>query len=170
MFPLEVRLLRHVSPGEDITTDRLVNELGYKIGQCNQAFSWLSAKGCISEKSRTKYTIYELTETGLRQAETGLPVERIFSYLRENGPASLPVIASALSLEQSDVGSAFGSLSSSKTAAMNEEKKACLISDSLDGEVLLQRSLIDRARTAPLREDALTDAERKAISKLAKKS
>ena len=168
-YPLEVRLLRHVSMGEDITTDRLVNELGYKIGQCNQAFSWLSAKGCISEKSRTKYTIYELTETGLRQAETGLPVERIFSYLKENGPASLPAIASALSLEQSDVGSAFGSLSASKTAAMNEEKKACLISDSLDGEVLLQRSLIDRARTAPLREDELTDAERKAISKLAKK-
>ena len=46
--PLEVKLLRHVNPGEDITADRIVNELDYKIGQCNQAFSWLSAKGCLA--------------------------------------------------------------------------------------------------------------------------
>ena len=68
LHPLEVRLLRHVSPGEAITADRLVSELGYKIGQCNQAFSWLTAKGLLSESSREKYTLYELTDTGRAQA------------------------------------------------------------------------------------------------------
>ena len=43
--PLEVKLLRNVKLGEDITAERIVRELDYKIGQCNQAFSWLSAKG-----------------------------------------------------------------------------------------------------------------------------
>ena len=74
LHPLEVRLLRHVSPGEAITSDRLVSELGYKIGQCNQAFSWLTAKGLLSESSREKYTLYELTDTGRAQAGEGLPL------------------------------------------------------------------------------------------------
>ena len=43
LHPLEVRLLRHVDLGQDITAQRLVDELDYKIGQCNQAFSWLTS-------------------------------------------------------------------------------------------------------------------------------
>ena len=60
-------------------------------------------------------------------------------------------------------------MKSEKLLQENEEKKACLISDTLDGEVLVQRALIGRAEKAPLREDELSDAEKKAIAKLAKK-
>ena len=56
--PLEVKLLRHVESGEDITAERIVNELDYKIGQCNQAFSWLSAKGCLTETGRKTIVTY----------------------------------------------------------------------------------------------------------------
>ena len=44
LHPLEVKLLRHVSLGEKIDNERIISELGYKVGQCNQAFSWLSQK------------------------------------------------------------------------------------------------------------------------------
>lgn len=54
LHPLEVRLLRAVKKGESITTERITDELGYKVGQCNQAFSWLSAKGCIEETKRER--------------------------------------------------------------------------------------------------------------------
>ena len=83
LHPLEVRLLRAVKMGEDITAERIIKELDYKVGQCNQAFSWLSAKGLIVEKNRVKYAFYELTDTGKSQAELGLPVERIFTFLRK---------------------------------------------------------------------------------------
>ena len=52
LHPLEVRLLRHVSLGEPITAERIIKELDYKVGQCNQSFSWLLAKGCIEETER----------------------------------------------------------------------------------------------------------------------
>ena len=39
LHPLEVKLLRHVSKGEEITAERIIKELDYKVGQCNQAFS-----------------------------------------------------------------------------------------------------------------------------------
>ncbi len=169
LHPLEVKLLRHVSLGEDITAERLVNELDYKIGQCNQAFSWLSAKGCVEEKSRDKYVLYELTETGKSQLKEGLPAERIFNFLKAEGAHALPEIAAALGLEQSDVGSAFGSLSGSKIAALNAERKAEIIKDELPAELVVSKSLIAKAESAPLREDALTAEEKKAISKLAKK-
>ena len=139
LHPLEVRLLRAVKMGEDITSDSIIKELDYKVGQCNEAFSWLSAKGLISEKSREKYAYYELTETGKSQAETGLPVEKIFAFLKENGAHTLPEIASALSLEQSDVGSSFVQLSGAKCAALNSERKAELISTSLPGDVVIAR-------------------------------
>ena len=111
LHPLEVKLLRFVKPGEDITEESIISGLGYKVGQCNQAFSWLSAKGCLEEVSRTKKTIYEMTDTGRSMKEEGLPAERIYSFLGENGPHTMPEIAEALSLEKSDVGSAFGLLS-----------------------------------------------------------
>ena len=47
LHPLEIRLLRHVSKNEKITTERITGELSYKLWQCNQAFSWLSAKSYI---------------------------------------------------------------------------------------------------------------------------
>ena len=169
LHPLEVRLLRAVKMGEDITAERIIKELDYKVGQCNQAFSWLSAKGLIVEKNRVKYAFYELTDTGKSQAELGLPVERIFTFLKENGAHTLPEIAASLSLEQSDVGSSFGQLSGAKCAALNGERKAELISDSLPNDVVIARALINKALNAPLMEADLTKEEKNAIKGLAKK-
>ena len=171
LHPLEVKLLRHVSPGEDITAERIVGELGYKVGQCNQAFSWLSAKGCIEESSRAKRTIYELTDVGRSQKEDGMAPERIFAFLRENGAHTMPEIAEALSLEKSDVGSAFGLLSSKGTLCLNSERKAEAVSGSLPSEVIIQRSLLDKAAAegGSLDEASLSGDERKAIAALAKK-
>ena len=145
LHPLEVRLLRHVASGEDITPERIIRDLDYKVGQSNQAFSWLTAKGLVEEKSRSHRISYELTDFGRSEQLNGLPAERIFAFITENGPHTLPEIAEALSLEKSDVGSAFGLLSSKGSAKMNEEKKAAAASAELPGEVRIQRSLLDKA-------------------------
>ena len=170
LHPLEVRLLRHVSLGEDITPEAIIDELGYKVGQSNQAFSWLTGKGFVKEKSRSTKVSYELTDFGRKEQEEGLPAERIFRFLRENGPHSLPEIASALSLENSDVGSAYGLLSSKKVLAMDGDKKAQAVADSLPDDVLLQRALLDKAvKAGSLDDESLSAEERKAIGALAKK-
>ena len=169
LHPLEVKLLRHVSAGEDITEASIISGLGYKVGQCNQAFSWLSAKGCLEEVSRTKKTIYELTDTGRAMKEEGLPAERIYAFLKEKGPHAMPEIAEALSLEKSDVGSAFGLLSSKGALRLNEERKAEAAGE-LPEEIATQRSLLDRAaESGSLEESGLSDAEKKAIAPLSKK-
>lgn len=168
LHPLEVKLLRHVSAGQAITAERIISELGYKVGQCNQAFSWLSAKGCLEETERSRKVLYELTELGRDQKANGLPVERIFAFLRDKGAHSLPEIAEALGLEKSDVGSAFGALSSKGVAALNGERKAEIVKDSLPEDVLIQRALLDRC-TDTLEEASLSAEEKKAISALAKK-
>ena len=54
LHPLEVKLLRYVEKSTKITADLIVEQLGYKIGQCNQAFSWLCAKDCLQETSRAR--------------------------------------------------------------------------------------------------------------------
>jgi hypothetical protein len=73
LHPLEIRLLRHVSPEEEVTARRLIDELDYKIGQCNQAFSWLVAKGFLEETGRKAYTLYELTDLVGNSWIRGLP-------------------------------------------------------------------------------------------------
>ena len=168
LHPLEVKLLRHVSLGEKITAERIVEELGYKVGQCNQAFSWLAAKGCLVETGRSKKVLYELTDLGSAQKESGMPVERIFTFLKENGPHAMPEIAEALSLEKSDVGSAFGLLSKEGITKLNDERKAEVVKDELPEEVKIQRALLEKAAEA-LEESMLNDAEKKAIAALAKK-
>ena len=169
LHPLEVKLLRQVKPGEDITESGIINSLGYKVGQCNQAFSWLSAKGCLEEVSRTKKTIYELTDTGRQMEKDGLPAERIYEFLSKNGAHTMPEIAEALGLEKSDVGSAFGLLSSKGALKLNDERKAEVAGD-LPEEIKAQRAILMKAvKSGALDESELSAEEKKAVSPLAKK-
>jgi len=169
LHPLEVRLLRHVKAGEAITTERIIAELDYKVGQCNQAFSWLCAKGCLVEKSRTARTLYELTDVGRVQQKEGLPVQRIFDFLAANGPHTLPEIAQALQLEQSEVGSAFGQLSKGKVAGMNAEHKAMALGSDMLPEVKIAAQLLTQGIAGPVDEVSLSDEQKAVIHSISKK-
>lgn len=168
LHPLEVRLLRHVSLGQDITGNGIVEELGYKVGQCNQAFSWLSAKGYLIETSRTKGVFYELTDFGKEQQAKGTPAQRIFGLLA-NGPKSLPEIAEELQLEKSEIGSAFGQLSKSDVVFMNEENKATRKNDFLPLEIEIAASLLTKGLKGEIAESSLSAEEKQAMQKISKK-
>ena len=167
--PLEVKLLRHVTEGCDITTEKIVSELGYKIGQCNQAFSWLCAKGCLEETSRKTTVLYELTELGKSQAEEGTPSQRIFNLLSEGTPLTLPEIAEKLGLEKSDIGSAYGALSKSGCCSMNEEHKAFISKNELPSEVTETAALLKKGLNGPVEESSLSDREKNLMSSVSKK-
>ncbi|MBR0519753.1 MAG: phenylalanine--tRNA ligase subunit alpha, partial [Spirochaetales bacterium] len=167
--PLEVKLLRHVALGEDITAERIVNELDYKIGQCNQAFSWLCAKGCLKETGRKTIVTYELTELGQAQANEGTPAQRIFDLLKGGEPLSLPEIAEKLGLEKSDIGSAYGSLSKAGTCAMNAENKAFVKNDQLPADVTETAELLRKGLNGPVDEATMTEREKALMGRISKK-
>ena len=167
--PLEVKLLRHVALGEDITAERIVNELDYKIGQCNQAFSWLCAKGCLKETGRKTIVTYELTELGQAQANEGTPAQRIFDLLKGGEPLSLPEIAEKLGLEKSDIGSAYGSLSKAGTCAMNAENKAFVKNDQLPADVAETAELLRKGLNGPVDEATMTEREKALMGRISKK-
>ncbi|MGM0431111.1 MAG: phenylalanine--tRNA ligase subunit alpha [Spirochaetota bacterium] len=169
LHPLEVQVLRHVHPGEEITAERLEEELQFKVGQCNQAFSWLSAKGLIEQSSSITRVVYELTELGRFQAEHGFPAQRMFSYIQEQGPQPLPKLAKELNLEQREVGSSFGQLSKAGVFAMDDQKRVMLLSEALPKQYELIEQLLSRAMSAPLSEDELTAEENKVIKTISKK-
>ena len=167
--PLEVKLLRNVKLGEDITAERIVRELDYKIGQCNQAFSWLSAKGCLEETGRRTVVTYELTDLGKAQAEEGTPAQRIFDLLKNSEPLALPQIAEKLGLEKSDIGSAYGSLSKAGTCAMNEENKAYIKNDQLPSDVSETAELLKKGLAGAIDESSMTDREKELMGRISKK-
>lgn len=172
LHPLEVKVLRHVNLGEEITTDRIVSELDYKIGQCNQSFSWLVGRGCLQETKRVQKVIYEITDTGRIQSQIGTPGERIFFLLKELGSFTLPEMVQRLELSQSEVGSAFGQLSKLGAAALDENKKAFAKSEKLPVDVALVGQLLKKASEKEdgcLLESELTDLEKQTISKVSKK-
>jgi phenylalanyl-tRNA synthetase alpha chain len=169
LHPLEIRLLRHVSMGEAVTAERLVDELGYKLGQCNQAFSWLVAKGFLLETGRTSRTMYELTDLGREQQKAGTPAERILALLKSDGPLTLPELADRLGLDKADVGSAFGLLSKAGSCRIGEFNKACLASGELPAEIAAGRTLLGKALEAPLDDAHLSADERSFVAKNSKK-
>jgi phenylalanyl-tRNA synthetase alpha chain len=169
LHPLEVRLLRHVAIGENITAECIIGELDYKVGQCNQAFSWLCAKGYLVEKSRTNRVLYELTDLGREQQQKGTPAQRIFTFLQSNGAQTLPELAEALSLEKSEVGSAFGQLSKAGVAALNSENKAESKKNELPSDVLCVATLLQKGLGGELEESTLSPLEKTVMSKIAKK-
>ena len=172
LHPLEVRILREFGPGDTITTSVLAERLGYKVGQANQAVSWLSAKGLLEESARQTVVAYELTDLGREYAEHGTPEERIVRLLDEKGPQRIPEIVTALGLENKDVGSAYGALGRMGVLAMDEEKRIELVDPDAATDVKIVRELLDRATAssaATLESGQLGESERRILDRVSKK-
>ena len=118
--PLEIKVLLRYGQDDELTSERLQKDLNYKEGHANQAFSWLSGKNLLKEVSRIPHVYYELTDFGRAVADKGMAEPRIIAYLKDNGAKTMQEIASALGLENKDVGSAFGSLKKEGVLSMGE--------------------------------------------------
>lgn len=170
LHPLEIRVLRGFAAGETISAETLGEKLSFNQGQTNQATSWLAAKNFIAETGRVKRTLYELTELGERYRESGTPEERILSILSEQGPMTMPRIASATGLENRDVGSAYGQLSKEGLVSMDGEKRAALSGGGDRARIETIRALLERTRTAASLDEAeLSATEREAMNGISKK-
>ncbi len=170
LHPLEIIVLRNVSMGEDVTTDRIIKRLSLKLGQCNQAFSWLSAKNLLKEKERIQKIIYDITPQGLEFQKSGTPEENILLLIKKKGKLSLPEIASVLGIENKDVGSAFGRLSKEGILCMDKEKKVLIKDESPSFRLKTVRLLLDRAiNSGALPEKELSEEEREIIKGISKK-
>ena len=64
LHPLEIKVLLKYSGKDELTSEKLQNDLNYKEGHANQAFSWLSGKELCHEVKRTPHTFYEITDMG----------------------------------------------------------------------------------------------------------
>lgn len=172
LHPLEVKALYAAQEGKAFHAQDLVDALEWKTGQANQAISWLAGKDCLREVNRITKVYFELTDLGRDYLSQGTPLERILTHLEQKGPASLPELAQALSLENKDVGSAFGSLSKQGAVKMNAQKQAEYVSREKAQDLIPIRAILDKAGTAPqgiLMEDQLDPQERTTMDGLAKK-
>lgn len=172
LHPLEIKVLLNYKESDELSSEKLQNELNYKEGHANQAFSWLGGKNLLNEIKRTAHTFYEITDLGRKYASEGTPEEKIIEYLKKNGAKTLPEIAQALGLEQKDVGSAFGPLSKDGILKMNEEKKAEYTGAEIPSRIKLAKTLFEKAAAAvngQLDNAALSAEESKVISNYAKK-
>jgi phenylalanyl-tRNA synthetase alpha chain len=170
LHPLEIRVLRTFKVGQELTTDTLEQQLSYKEGHANQAFSWLTGKDLAQILRREPWTFYEITPLGKTWANSGAPEERIISFLKEKGPHTLPEIASALGIENKDTGSAFGSLSKEGVLEMSGDKKAAYTGRGSPKRLKITAGLLKKAMEA---QDGLigglTGDEETVIGGLAKK-
>lgn len=144
LHPLEIKVLLKYSAEDELTSEKLQNELGYKEGHANQAFSWLSGKGLLKEIRRTPHTFYEITDFGRAMAQTGTVEQRMVNFLQKNGAHTMPEIAQGIGLEQKDVGSAFGPLVKEGVLKMNAEKKVEYTGADLPARITVTADLIKK--------------------------
>ncbi|MBN2554077.1 MAG: phenylalanine--tRNA ligase subunit alpha [Spirochaetales bacterium] len=172
LHPLEIRVLLHFSPEDSITPERLHEELGYKPGQANQAFSWLEAKQLIRETERSTTNEYSITDLGREYREKGTPEERLLDLVRtgNQAPLTLPEIAARLGLENRDVGSAYGTLSRSGLLAMDADKRVVPGAEAEADAVEGVRKLLDRfGDSESMAEEDLSEAQAALIRSLSRK-
>ncbi|MCQ2577315.1 MAG: phenylalanine--tRNA ligase subunit alpha [Treponema sp.] len=170
LHPLEIKVLLKYSDKDELTSEKLQKELDYKEGHANQAFSWLGGKELLKEIKRTPHTFFEITEMGKKLAETGTVEERMINYLKENGAHTLPEVASAIGVEQKDIGSAFGGLAKDGIVKMNAEKKAEYTGKELPARLSVVSKLLAKAKEKLTLDKAeLSAEEQEAMATLAKK-
>ena len=167
LHPLEIRMLRLTM--DTLTVEGVINELSFNTGQCNQAFSWLSAKNLIVEKERTARVFYELTELGVAYQKSGTPDENMITLLKDKGSKTMPEIAAALNLENKDVGSAFGQLSKEGILKMGEGKTVSAAGTMISDRISITRTLLDKGAEGILEESVLSADEKMTIKRISKK-
>ena len=172
LHPLEIKVLLKYTGKDELTSEKLKNDLDYKEGHANQAFSWLSGKELLKEIRRTPHTYYEITDMGRSMAKTGTVEERMINFLKEHGPHTMPEITTGIALDQKDVGSAFGPLVKEGVLKMNAEKKVEYTGAALPARIATTAALIKKACEAEdglLNKDDMTAAEVEVMNGLAKK-
>ena len=177
LHPLEIRILLSYKKSDELTVEKVERDLSFKSGNGNQALSWLSGKGLISELRRVPAVFYELTDLGRDWNENGTPEQRILSIARERpGELGLVEIADSLGLDKKDIGSAFGSLSKSGVLALDENKRVIPVSDKPSGEGLgdltILAMLLKKAaekESLPLALSGLSEVEEQVITRNSKK-
>lgn len=172
LHPLEIRVLRQYGPNTELTMERLEKDLGYKTGHANQAFSWLGGKELVREIRRESNTFFEITDLGRKYCSEGTADEKILTLLQGSASLSLPEIATALELEQKDIGSAFGILSKEGAVAMDAQKKASFVSIPTTPRYTSTRILLEKAVAAEggvLNQKDLSSDEATVMGTLAKK-
>ncbi|MDR2941276.1 MAG: phenylalanine--tRNA ligase subunit alpha [Treponema sp.] len=187
LHPLEARIILHYKKGDELTIEKVEQELGFKPGNGNQALSWLAGKGLIGEVRRETAVFYELTDLGREWKEKGSPEERIIELVRkQSGALKLPDIAKNLNIENKDIGSAFGSLSKLGILAMDSDKNVIIksphielqlreffngekVSDPAIDYLVIVRGLLEKGASAPVPSASLNAAEKNAMSGIAKK-
>ena len=146
LHPLEIKVLLKYTEKDELSSEKLQKELGYKEGHANQAFSWLGGKELLNVERRIPHTFYEITDLGRNFAENGTPEEKIIAYVKDNGAKTLPEIAAGTGLEQRDVGSAFGPLSKDGVLKMNAEKKAEYTGAQTPARITLAREILKQKK------------------------
>ena len=173
LHPLEVRILLAYKKGDELTIEKVEQELGFKPGNGNQALSWLAGKGLVSEIRRETAVFYELTDLGREWKKKGSPEERIIELVKTGGGLKLPDIAQTLKIENKDIGSAFGSLSKLGVLAMDGDKNVIMAQGTAAGKMpehlAVIRGLLEKGESGLLDEVSLSPAEKAAMSGLAKK-
>jgi phenylalanyl-tRNA synthetase alpha chain len=177
LHPLEIRIILSYKKGDELTIEKVEKELGFKPGNGNQALSWLTDKGLVSETRRETAVFYELTELGREWKEKGSPEERIVELVRIQGGLKLPDIAQTLKLENKDAGSAFGSLSKLGVLAMDDGKKVIMVlppdqlekGPSAEHFAVLRGLLAKAAEGGLIAGVSLSAAEKSAMAGIAKK-
>ena len=166
-----MKVLLRYGQNDELTSERLQKDLNYKEGHANQAFSWLSGKDLLKEVSRTPHVYYELTDFGRAVADKGLTETRIINFLKENGAKTMQEIATALGIENKDVGSAFGSLKKESVVSMGEGGKASYTGAALPERLSVADSLIKKAieKNSMLEHSELSDREQEVMAGLTKK-
>lgn len=172
LHPLEIKVLLKYSDKDELTSEKLIKELDYKEGHANQAFSWLGGKELLKETGRVAHTYYEITDMGKALAKDGTVEERVVSLLKDSGAKTLPEIASALKIENKDIGSAFGQLAKDGILKMNAEKKAEYTGAALPARIAVASRLLKMAESSTngqIDKKDLSKEQHDVIATLAKK-
>jgi phenylalanyl-tRNA synthetase alpha chain len=183
LHPLEVKIIRHYGPEDEIFIEKVEADLNFKPGNGNQALSWLAGKGIVAESRREPKVFFELTELGQEWKEKGTPEERIIELVRIQQGLRLPDMAQTLGLDPKDIGSAFGSLAKLGALALDENKRVFMALApelTLHGrpakgkaaeQLALIRGILDKAAAegGVLAEANLSEAERSLMGGIAKK-
>lgn len=177
LHPLEVKALRALAESDSgdgnsgaMDAEALSTRADLKLGQANQALSWLATKDLIVPASRRASIRYEVTDLGREYRVSGLPEERILALLESAGSVAMADIASRLGLEQRDAGSAYGKLAKAGAVTMDAEKMVHLSDKSAATDVRTARSILDRAADEPaISHDSLTAAEQAVMAGMSKK-
>jgi phenylalanyl-tRNA synthetase alpha chain len=165
LHPIERSLLKALSGGQEVSTEKLAEAASLSIDQARRGVEWLKFKNLVSISELSTFTV-SLDAAGTTAAQSGLPERRLVLAIKESKTTMADILATG-ALKGEEVNAAVSSARRNQWIQFAEGNRMS-VTENAEAQSA-EEAVLARLQSGSVDSSALSEQEKKGIDLLKKR-